>query len=73
MVEKPFGPLPKNWGGDIHRWTRDMTEQGARGLGVEKETSSAPPSGAPMKGLSLLPAVYIRKTFQVQKSEGEEE
>lgn len=65
MIEKPFGGLPRNYGDDIGMWTRDLVKEGAKGLGVEPERTFVNSVRATLGRETKLPAVYIRKTFEV--------
>jgi hypothetical protein len=68
MVEKPFGPLPTSYGSSISTWTRDMTEQGARGLGVATEISLMGRITALFGSTPPLLTVYVRKTFRILRT-----
>ena len=67
MVEKPFAPLPGNYGGDVNYWTKDLTDQGAMGLGIDFTPSSLQRFLSQFGRNPSPPAVYIRKTFAVTK------
>jgi hypothetical protein len=68
MVEKPFGPLPKNWGGSVSQWTKRETERGAKGLGIDTEEEGLQSQSGQNK---TLPVVFIRKPFSIMKKGSE--
>lgn len=67
MVEKPFGPLPNNWGGTISQWTKRQTDKGAKGLGIV----TAEANHALVGEQNTLPIVSIRKRFTIGKNDME--
>jgi hypothetical protein len=73
MVQKPFAPPPKNSLGDASGWTKDLTDQGAVGLGIETTPSLIQQIKTLLTKNSSLPTVYIRKTFTVSRPRPEEE
>ena len=72
MVEKPFAPLPPNYGGNLEDWTKDLTDQGAKGLGIDFTPSRLQQFKSQLGQNLSLPAAYVRKTFTVTQKRQEE-
>ena len=68
MVEKPINSHSKQYGGDIRFWTQDILDQGAKPLGIDTRTSLMRQMRAMLGKQATLPAIYVRKTFSLEKN-----
>ncbi|MCW3100743.1 MAG: hypothetical protein JWL77_6361 [Chthonomonadaceae bacterium] len=72
LVTRLFGPLTEIRRGNVSYWTRSMTERGAKGLGIDPGRSLFERIRATGTLPDPLPAIYVRKVFQVTQLETEE-
>ena len=67
MVEKPINSRSKQYSGDIRFWTHDILDQGAKPLGIDTRHSLVRQMRAMFGKQAIIPAIYVRKTFSLEK------
>ena len=68
MTEKRINARSKQYGSDIGYWTQDKLDLGAKPLGIDMRSSLMRRVRARLGKHATLPAIYIRKTFTLQKN-----